>query len=85
MVNPPAYNSFPLVGNNWTGVGTKTQFGLYIYAGPPAKPYPYWYLDNGSQTYPGCTEDQCYSFKPTLTTASALRPVAFGNSMVKSN
>jgi hypothetical protein len=85
MVYPSTYNTFPLVGNTWTGVGTKTQFGLYVYSGTPQKPYPYWYLDNGSQSYPSCVEDQCYPFQPSGTTASALRPVAFGKSVVKAN
>ncbi|MGE0826945.1 MAG: hypothetical protein AB7P18_33050, partial [Candidatus Binatia bacterium] len=72
-------------GNTWTGIGTKTMFGRYIMSGIPQKPYPYWYLDNGSQTYPSCTEDQCYFFQPAGTVASALRPVAFGKSVVKAN
>ena len=38
MVYPFVYNTFPLVGNNWTGVGSKTQFGLYVYSGTPSKP-----------------------------------------------
>ncbi|MGE4091119.1 MAG: hypothetical protein AB7G75_09795 [Candidatus Binatia bacterium] len=85
MVNPNQYTVLPVVGNTWTGIGTKTMFGRYIMSGIPQKPYPYWYLDNGSQTYPSCTEDQCYFFQPAGTVASALRPVAFGKSVVKAN
>jgi len=84
MVNPATYSVRPVVGQ-WTGSGTKTQTGLYAYSGPPGKQYPYWYLDNGSRTYPSCRENQCYLFYPPGTNTATLIPATFGPSKVKGN
>jgi len=87
IIASPTYKMFPIVGN-WIGVGTKTQFGLYVYGGTsttPIKPYPYWYLDNGNRAYGNCVQDQCYTFRPSGLTPSTLRPVVFGRSVVKAN